>query len=46
MKKIIYVKRYTNFYDYTDVLRYHIVEMIVDTQTFMIKKSVLDYIGI
>lgn len=40
-QKIVKVKRYKNFNNYDDLMKFHMVEMIVSTQTFMIKKSVL-----
>ncbi|MBQ1812895.1 MAG: glycosyltransferase family 2 protein [Bacilli bacterium] len=42
--KLVKVKRYNNFNQYDDVLKFHLVEMIVGTQTFMYKKEVLDKI--
>lgn len=43
--KLIKIKRYTNFNDYNDLLRFHLVEMIVSTQTFMFKKEILNAVG-
>lgn len=40
--KIIKRKLYNNFDNYDNILKFHIVEMIVGTQTFMYKKSVLE----
>ena len=42
---LIKVKHYNNFKDYNDVFKFHLVEMIVGTQTFMYKKEVLEKIG-
>lgn len=38
-------KRYTNFDKYDDMLKFHLVEMIVSTQTFMFKKEVLEKVN-
>jgi len=35
-------KRYKNFNEYDDMLKFHLVEMIVSTQTFMFKREVLE----
>ena len=43
-QKIVKIKRYTKFNDYDDILKFHLVEMIVGTQTFMYKKEVLEKI--
>lgn len=42
--KIIKRKLYKNFDSYDNILKFHVVEMIVGTQTFMYKKSVLEKI--
>ena len=42
--KLVKVKRYNEFKNYDDLLKFHLVEMIVGTQTFMYKKSVLESI--
>ena len=42
---IIKEKHYVNFDEYDDMLKFHLVEMIVSTQTFMIKKEVLDAVN-
>lgn len=44
-KEIVKIKKYQTFYDYDNVLRFHLVEMIVGTQTFMYKKEVFKKIG-
>ena len=43
--QLIKVKRYTNFGKYDDILKFHLVEMIVSPQTFMYKKDVFLQIG-
>lgn len=43
-KRVIRVRTYDNFFEYEDTFKYHLVEMIVGTQTFMYKKEVLDSI--
>lgn len=43
--KLVKVKRYTNINEYNDLMKYHIVEMIVGTQTFMIDIDVLNAVG-
>lgn len=44
-QRIIDTRTYDNFDEYDDVFKFHLVEMIVGTQTFMYKKDVLDAIG-
>ena len=43
--KMVKIKKHDNFEKYSNVLVYHLVEMIVSPQTFMYKKSVLDSIN-
>lgn len=43
--RIVRVQTHPNFEKYDNVLKYHIVEMIVSTQTFMFKTKVLREIG-
>jgi len=43
--EIIKIKKYPRWEDYDSTLTFHLVEMIVGTQTFLVKKSVLDNIG-
>lgn len=43
--KLVKSKRYKNYGEYDNILKFHLVEMIVSTQTFMYKKSVLENIG-
>jgi len=40
--RLVKSKRYNNFKNYDDVLKFHLVEMIVGTQTFMFKKEALE----
>lgn len=42
---IVKNKRYKNFDEYDDILKFHLVEMIVSTQTFMFKKEVLEKVN-
>lgn len=42
--KLVKIKRYKNYDKYDDILKFHLVEMIVGTQTFMYKKDVLEKI--
>lgn len=44
-EEIIKIKKYSNFNQYKNIFNFHLVEMIVSTQTFMYKKEVLKTIG-
>lgn len=44
-KEIIKEKRYFNFTENTNYLKYHLVEMIVSPQTFMLKKTAFEAVG-
>lgn len=43
--KLVKIKRYNNFDKYDNILKFHLVEMIVSPQTFMYKKVVFLKIG-